>query len=83
MTATAFRSATELAGDIRARRIGCRELLELYLARVERFNPGLNAVIATDLPSARRRADAADAALATGRDLGQAARRADDGEGIL
>ncbi|MGO8916115.1 MAG: amidase [Stellaceae bacterium] len=66
MTATAFRSATELAGDIRAKRIGCRELLELYLARVERFNPTLNAIIATALAAARRRADEADAALARG-----------------
>jgi len=66
MTALPFRSATELAADIRARRVGCRELLELYLQRIERFNPALNAVIATDLPGARSRADAADAALARG-----------------
>ena len=63
---TAFRSATELAGDLRARRIGCLELLDHYLARVERFNPDLNAVVAFDFDRARGRAREADAALARG-----------------
>ncbi|MBV8168895.1 MAG: amidase [Alphaproteobacteria bacterium] len=66
MTDVAFRSATTLAAEIRAKTIGCRELLELYLGRVERLNPPLNAIIATDIPSARQRADAADAALKRG-----------------
>jgi len=57
----------QLAAAIRAREIGCRELLDLYLARIERFNPRLNGVIATDLPAARKRADAADADLARGK----------------
>jgi amidase len=61
-----FRSATELAAEIRAKRVGCRELLELYVARVERYNPALNAIIAFDLAAARKRADEADAALARG-----------------
>ncbi|HUA52394.1 MAG TPA: amidase [Candidatus Sulfotelmatobacter sp.] len=61
-----FRSATALAAEIRAKRVGCRELLDRYLARVERFNPTLNAIIAFDLETARQRADAADAALARG-----------------
>jgi amidase len=66
MTELHFRSATDLAAEIRAKRIGCRELLEHYLARVARYNPRLNAIIATDLESARRRADEADAALRRG-----------------
>jgi amidase len=66
MTALHFRSASELARDIREKRIGSRALLEHFVARVERFNPALNAIIATDLPGARKRADAADAALARG-----------------
>ena len=45
MTDSAFRSAAELAEDLRARRIGCLELLELYLGRAERLNPDLNAVV--------------------------------------
>jgi amidase len=66
MVDLAFRSAVELAGEIRAKRLGCRELLEHYLGRVERFNPPLNAIIMTQLDIARRRADEADAALARG-----------------
>jgi amidase len=66
MTDLPFRSATALAAAIRRRQIGCRELLELYLARMARFNPGLNAIVVTDLDGARKRADAADAALARG-----------------
>lgn len=62
----ALRPAVELASMIRTREIGSRELLEHYLQRVERFNPALNAIVATDLDRARRRADEADAALARG-----------------
>jgi amidase len=66
MTELPFRSAIELAVEIQAKRIGCRELLELYWKRVERYNPKLNAVIVTDLEAARSRADAADVALQRG-----------------
>jgi amidase len=62
----AFSSATRLATQVRDRQIGCLELLDFYLARVERFNPRLNAVIACQLDQARRRAGEADAALARG-----------------
>src|SRR3990167_2851424 len=61
-----FRSARQLASDLRRRKLGALELLELYLARVERYNPRLNAIIATDLDAARKRARAADRALARG-----------------
>lgn len=66
MTDLAFASAHDLAARIRSKEIGCRELLEYYLARVERFNPALNAIIATDFDRARGDADAADAAVAKG-----------------
>ncbi|MFI4987938.1 MAG: amidase [Alphaproteobacteria bacterium] len=66
MADIAFASAKRLAALIRRRKIGCLELLEHYLARVERYNPRLNAIIATDLPAARKRARAADKALAKG-----------------
>ncbi|HKS89919.1 MAG TPA: amidase family protein, partial [Stellaceae bacterium] len=62
----AFLSATRLAGEIRDRRVGCLELLDLYLARAERHNPGINAVVAWQIDQARERASAADAALARG-----------------
>ncbi len=70
MTELAFRSATALGAAIHTGEIGCRELLEHYLTRVERHNPPLNAIIVTDLEDARHRADAADAALARGESWG-------------
>jgi amidase len=63
MLATPFRSAKELAADLRKKKIGCLELLDLYLERVEKHNPALNAVIAMDVEGARKRARAADRAL--------------------
>lgn len=65
-----FRSAKQLAADIRRRKIGCLEALDLYLARMERFNGTLNAIVVTDVEGARRRARQADAALRRGRPWG-------------
>ncbi|ETW98814.1 MAG: amidase [Candidatus Entotheonella factor] len=61
-----FRSACQLAAAIRQKDIGCLELLDLYLDRIERHNPQLNAVIFMDRDAARERARQADAALAKG-----------------
>ena len=66
----AFQSAKALAARIRRGRIGCQELLELYLARIQTYNPRINAIVATDLKAARKRARAADAALARGESWG-------------
>ncbi len=59
-----FRSAQQLARDIRRKKIGCLELLDLYLARVEKYDGSLNAVVVRDFDRARTRARAADRALA-------------------
>lgn len=61
-----FRSAKALAIAIREKEVSAVELLELFIARLERYNPALNAVVCTILPEARRRARAADEALARG-----------------
>jgi len=63
MLVTPFRSAKALAADIRRKKIGCLELLDLYLQRVEKHNPEINAIIAMDVEGARKRARAADRAL--------------------
>jgi len=59
-TALPFRTAKQLASAVRKKKIGCLELLDLYLKRVEAHNSALNAIIATDIPGARKRAKAAD-----------------------
>jgi amidase len=65
-----FRPATELAAMLRGREISARELLDAHLDRIERLNPGVNAVVTLDAKGARAAADAADAALAAGEDVG-------------
>lgn len=66
----AFASATRLAADIRDRKIGCVELLDFFLARAEKHNPKLNAIIVRQIDKARDRARAADEALAKGEKWG-------------
>ena len=65
-----FRSAKQLASDIRRRKLGCLEVLDLYLARMERLNGKLNAIVVTDVDGARRRARQADAARRKGKPWG-------------
>src|SRR5437660_906093 len=69
-TSLPFRTAKQLASAVRKKKIGCLELLDLYLKRVEAQNPALNAIIATDIPGARKRAKAADNAIKAGKKLG-------------
>lgn len=56
--------AHRLAEGIRRRDFSSRELLDLYLDRIARLNPALNAVVILDVDGAQRVADAADAAAA-------------------
>jgi amidase len=59
-------SATALARRIRDGRLSAVEVLEAHLARIERRNPALNAVVTLDAEHARARARAADAARDAG-----------------
>jgi amidase len=65
-----FRSATELARLLKARKVSARELLDLCLDQYARHNDRLNAVVVTDIDRARKAAAAADKRLKTGRNLG-------------
>ena len=65
-----YKSAVQLAALIRRKKIGCLELLDHFLARIERYNPKLNAIIWMDKDRARKRAKAADAALKKGKRFG-------------
>ena len=62
----AFWSTTRQEEAIRNGEISSRELLELLIARIEKINPDLNAVITLDLDEARKLADEADAKLKDG-----------------
>ncbi len=65
-----FRSATELARLLKARKISARELLDLCLDQYARHNDTLNAVIVTDIDRARRAAAAADRRIRAGKSRG-------------
>ena len=61
-----YQSTTELVRALAARRISAVELLERAIARIEYYNPAINAVVVRDYVRARAAAIAADAALAKG-----------------
>jgi Asp-tRNA(Asn)/Glu-tRNA(Gln) amidotransferase A subunit family amidase len=63
---TATATADEVSRAIRGRQISSRELLDGLLARAERVNPALNAIVAWDVDRARAAANAADDATARG-----------------
>jgi amidase len=65
-----FWSASRLARAIGEKKISSLELLNTCLARVEKHNPRVNAIIELDIPGARKRAQAADDALMRGESSG-------------
>lgn len=67
-TVSALSPAHVLARALREGEVTSRVLVEEYLARIERLNPALNAVVVVDADGARRAADACDARLAAARD---------------
>ncbi len=60
MAELAFSSAITLASAVRSGQIGCLELLDHYIERVERLDARLNAVVVRDWERARKRARALD-----------------------
>ncbi len=65
-----YRSASEWLALMASGEITSRELVELCLARIDRHNRALNAVVALDAPAARAAADRADLARAHNAELG-------------
>ena len=55
-----FQSATRLAERTRSGELGCLDLLEHFIARVERLDPRINAVVVRDFDRARARARVLD-----------------------
>jgi len=61
-----YRSAVEVAAEIRSGTIGAREYLEALLERQAELDGPLNCVVTLDADRARREADAADLARSKG-----------------
>jgi amidase len=59
-------TATELVAALRAKQVSSVELLDAYVARIEKLNPIVNAVVTLDVEKARQRAAEADAAWVRG-----------------
>ncbi|NER08862.1 MAG: amidase [Okeania sp. SIO3C4] len=62
----AFLPAHQLAERIADGRLTSTKLVDIYLARIARFNPDLNAIVTLDAEGARARAMEADAAIQNG-----------------
>ena len=65
-----FRSAVDLAADIRSRRLSPVELARAVVARIEALNPALNCFCTLTLDTAMEQARAAEDAVMRGRPLG-------------
>jgi amidase len=68
--AVAIWPAVRLAEAIRTKKLSSRELLHLYVERIERLGKPINAVVTFDVDRARDAATRADEQLARGDDIG-------------
>lgn len=66
----AFSSAEQLAAAIKIKEVSSLELTNMYIDRVEKYDSKINAVVVHDFERGREAAQAADAALGRGEDLG-------------
>ena len=66
----AKQSALTLAKAIQEKKISSSELLEYFIERYQRLNPKINAIVATNLDQARKKAADADEALSKGEVFG-------------
>ena len=64
------KSALELAADIRSKKVTSREVVDAHLERIAQVNGHVNAVVRVLADEARAGADAADAAVKAGEQLG-------------
>ena len=63
-------SATDLAGLLRRQEVSAREVVSAHIARIEAFDPAINAIVTRTFDVALGRAAAADEAMAHHRPLG-------------
>ena len=69
-TEICFLDAAELVRRIKTREMSAREEMEVHLARIEQVNPLVNAIVTLLPERALQAADAADASLARGDEVG-------------
>ena len=69
-TELAFLPATQIAKLIKDKTITSQAITQLYLDRIEQYNPKLNAIVISLKTDAIKRAKAADKALEEGEDWG-------------
>jgi len=65
-----LQDAITLAGLLRRREVSAREVVSAHIARIEAFDPAINAIVTRTFDAARAKAAAADEAMARGRPLG-------------
>lgn len=70
MTSPAFLPVHRLAEEIRARRLSPVDLVDEFLARIERLEPRLHAYVSVNAANARLAAEAADKAIRAGHAAG-------------
>ncbi|MFD6517942.1 amidase [Rhodococcus sp. NPDC060176] len=70
-TAITDLSAVDMSKLIRARQLSAAEVLEAHLAKIDRVNPVVNAIVTLDIDGARTSAAAADEHAAAGGPLGR------------
>jgi Asp-tRNA(Asn)/Glu-tRNA(Gln) amidotransferase A subunit family amidase len=70
MSNLTFLSASEIAGQIRTRKVSPVEVIEAHLARIEKLNPKINAFVQLDHKGALAQARHAEAAAMQGQNLG-------------
>src|SRR5215467_2111224 len=70
MTDLTFLSATEMAAQIRKKKISPVELADAHLAKIERLNPKLNAYVQVDAERVKHSAQDTEQAVMRGAALG-------------
>ena len=83
MTDIAFAPARKLASMIRNKKIGALELLDHYIARIEKYNSKLNAIIATDFDFCTQAGQRSGPRARQRQVVGTIPRRPDDNQGSL
>ncbi len=65
-----FATALELADAVRNKEVSSRELTQMYIDRIEKYDDDINAVVVRRFDAALAEADTADARIASGETLG-------------